>query len=397
MSMKVLGPSAQPLSFHDEDSARLRNTLSPSFGNSAAKREGQTQVNFGGPAEQTSGSSLFTSKTQGSNGINFGGQTAQLAGPTSTSAVQGNQNTQSNDDLGTLVRDLVSQLMRMISQMMQQNQSDPGSSAAGDGGGQKQVVGAASQPASSLAAAPAPTSDGASTASAAALPATANAPQNLAATGAQVAPTDETSKSTTSDASPPVAAAASATGSGPTGGSGPRTFNITNTQDHAIKIGQFDKNDKLSGEITLQPGEKGKMNFQSDFTGLLKQADADGNYKSDASRLEFYNGFINTSYIDGRNAAIHATDNKGFEIGDTQSIADKASGSIVTADSAGNKTVAGYYDGSSDAMNQGGKFMTDTLGTGMSYMHPDDDKLPQGQNPMRHTDSMALDVTFGKA
>ncbi|VTP67109.1 Uncharacterised protein [Serratia rubidaea] len=49
------------------------------------------------------------------------------------------------------------------------------------------------------------------------------------------------------------------------------------------------------------------MRYQNDFTGLLKQADADGNYRDDASRLEFYNGFVNTSDIDGRNAAIHAT------------------------------------------------------------------------------------------
>ncbi|VTP67111.1 Uncharacterised protein [Serratia rubidaea] len=36
-------------------------------------------------------------------------------------------------------------------------------------------------------------------------------------------------------------------------------------------------------------------------------------------------------------------------------------------------------------MRKGGQFMTDALGTGMTYMHPDDDRLPEGQNPMRHT------------
>lgn len=183
----------------------------------------------------------------------------------------------------------------------------------------------------------------------------------------------------------------------PSSGNGPRTFNITNTQVHDISIGQFDQHNQLVGELRLKPGESGQMHYQNDFSGLLKQADADGNYQDSASRLEFYNGFVNTSDIDGRNAAIYATDHKGFEIGDQQSIADHAPAGIVTQDSAGNKTIAGYYDGSTDTMRQGGQFMTDTLGTGMTYMHPDDDRLPQGQNPMRHTDAMMLDVTFGKA
>lgn len=184
---------------------------------------------------------------------------------------------------------------------------------------------------------------------------------------------------------------------GSSSGNGPHTFNITNTQDHDISIGQFDQHNQLVGELRLKPGESGQMHYQNDFTGLLKQADADGNYQDSASRLEFYNGFVNTSDIDGRNAAIYATDHQGFEIGDQQSIADHAPAGIVTQDSAGNKTIAGYYDGSTDTMRQGGQFMTDTLGTGMTYMHPDDDRLPQGQNPMRHTDAMMLDVTFGKA
>ncbi|MCA4825067.1 hypothetical protein HF675_03385 [Serratia sp. JUb9] len=218
------------------------------------------------------------------------------------------------------------------------------------------------------------------------------APQNTdtAAPSGGAMPLNET------NAAKPTAHAASAA-DGPSAGSGPRTFNITNTQDHDINIGQFDQHNQLVGEITLKPGESGQMRYQNDFTGLLKQADADGNYRDDASRLEFYNGFVNTSDIDGRNAAIHATDHQGFEIGDRQSIADRAPADIVSTDSAGNKTIAGYYDGSSETMRKGGQFMTDMLGTGMTYMHPDDDRLPEGQNPMRHTDAMTLDVTFGKA
>lgn len=184
---------------------------------------------------------------------------------------------------------------------------------------------------------------------------------------------------------------------GSTAGDGPRNFNITNTQDHDIQIGQFDKNNQLVAEMTLKPGQSGQMKYQNDFTGLLKQADADGKYQDSASRLEFYNGYVNTSDIDGRNAAIYATDHKGFEIGDKQSIADSAPDDVVSKDSAGNKTIAGWYDGSTDTMRKGGQFMTDKLGTGMTYMHPDDDKLSPGNNPMRHTDAMTLDVIFGKA
>lgn len=260
-------------------------------------------------------------------------------------------------DLLSLANQLIRGLLELIAQHQQQDQGAEQGSANGASAGQADALPA--QPVS--------------TAGVAASPQT---PAPLSPPGTAQGASD----------APPVAA-----------GSGPYTLNITNDQDHPIKIGQLDQQERLVAELTLQPGEKGTMNYQQDTTGLLKQADSDGNYRPDASRLEFYNGFINTSDIDGRNAAIYATDGKGFEIGDKQSVADKAPSSIVSMDSAGEKTIAGYYDGSTEKMRDGGKFLTRELGTGMTYMHPDDDKLGEGRNPMRHTDSKSLNVVFDDA
>jgi hypothetical protein len=188
-------------------------------------------------------------------------------------------------------------------------------------------------------------------------------------------------------------------GGGQTAGSGPYSMNISNTQDHEIKIGQFDQKENLIGEITLapkgQPGSTGTMKYQADTTTLMKQADEDGQYRPDASRLEAYNGFINTSYIDGRNASIHASDGKGFEIGDSKSIAEEAKKANLIDNV--NETIPGWYDGSTTEMQRGGEFLEKELSTGDSYIHPDDDQRGPGKNPMRHTDSMTLNVEFGKA
>ncbi|WP_034915574.1 hypothetical protein [Erwinia sp. 9145] len=284
-----------------------------------------------------------------------------------------------DDNLRQLVSDLVNQIMKAFAQMMQQGGNDdatsPAGKDAGDSSAQPQTASFDSM------------SDPSQTEEQPATPANATAqPQPQTATPS--AETDATNQS---------ASKANVFDKGTVAGSGPRTFDITNKEDHDINIGQFDKDNKLVAEMTLKPGESGKMKYQNDFTGVLKQSDSEGKYQDSASRLEFYNGFVNTSDIDGRNAAIHAEDGKGFEIGDEKSIADEAPDSIVSKDSAGNKTIAGWYDGSTDTMKKGGEYMTNKLGTGDTYMHPDDDKLPNGQNPMRHTDSMELDVTFGKA
>jgi hypothetical protein len=285
-------------------------------------------------------------------------------------------------DLSRVVRDLLEKVIQALAQFVQNKQDDTGISRP-DGCASPQSASAAgpevSQP----------------------MPASAVTPK-ANAHGIEAYPAIATTSSTGSLIAPKPTNGPESIGgnagveSAATAGSGPYSLNITNSQDHLIKIGQFDKNDKLVGELALEPGQKGTMKYEADTTGLLKQAAADGRYKPDASRLEFYNGFINTSDIDGRNAAIHVTDGKGFEIGDKQSIADSAPDSIISRDSAGDKTIAGWYDGSTDKMRQGGDFLTRELGTRMTYQHPNDDTLEQSDNPMRHTDSMTLDVVFGR-
>lgn len=365
MNMKVMGPVDQGFSLDNSDFGAPHGRL-------ADQRQAGGGIDFG------------VSPAAGAQSVSFGGQSPQV----SDSRVGASQSSSgsTDQDLAALVRSLVEQIMQALAQFMQQNQNDSGASSQGGGStqGKSAVVSGPGQPMAINAASP-------KLAAAPVAPGIAPAPA-LASTS----PTD------TLAAPKPVAATESvgstaALGDAPSAGSGPYSLNITNAQDHAIKIGQFDKNEKLVAELTLEPGQKGTMKYEADTTGLLKQADADGNYKSDASRLEFYNGFINTSDIDGRNAAIHATDGKGFEIGDKQSIADKAPDNITSLDSAGNKTIAGWYDGSTEKMKQGGEFLTKELGTGMTYQHPNDDTLGQGNNPMRHTDSMSLDVVFGKA
>lgn len=345
MSMKVTGPVDQGFSLDNSDYG------SPQ-GRFADQRQAGGGIDFG------------VSPGAGAQSVNFGGQSPQV----SDSRVSANERAANpaERDLAAVIRNLVEQIMQALTQFMQQSRSDTGASSQGSGAspqGQSATGSNLGQPMAANA-----------------------APQQAAAQAAPAATT-----------APESVGKNSAVGDAATAGSGPYALNITNTQDHAIKIGQFDKNEKLVGELSLEPGQKGTMKYEADTTGLLKQADAQGNYKPDASRLEFYNGFINTSDIDGRNAAIHATDGKGFEVGDKQSVADKAPDSITTLDSAGNKTIAGWYDGSTDKMKQGGDFLTKELGTGMTYQHPNDDTLGEGNNPMRHTDSMSLDVVFGKA
>lgn len=366
MSTKVSGPVDQLFGLHNSDFGSPQGRLTDQrqagggidFGTSPGA--GAQSVNFGGPSPHNSDSRVNAS--------------AQAANPT-------------DQDLAASVRNLVEQIMQALAQFMQQNRSDTGASSQSSGSPQGKSA-AVSAPAQPMAA-----NTGSQQAAA-----TPSAAQPSSA-GPQVASTPPANAQTAPEATAALAPAGKSTaiGDAATAGSGPYSLNITNTQDHAIKIGQFDKNEKLVGELSLEPGQKGTMKYEADTTGLLKQADADGNYKPDASRLEFYNGFINTSDIDGRNAAIYASDGKGFEVGDKQSIADKAPDSITSLDSAGNKTIAGWYDGSTEKMKQGGDFLTKELGTGMTYQHPNDDTLGQGSNPMRHTDSMSLDVVFGKA
>lgn len=331
--------------------------------------------------------------------INYGGPAQAPAGDPSSANAQADGQGSDGTDVGTMLKKILLEMMQLISQLLQSQNSGSSSDDASD--------------------ASAPVSGGSGGVPTGAATGQPDASDPLAS-GNIVPPTD-VSKATgpaDSTATDPAAAAqspggvssaaaptaaASAVGDGPTAGSGPRMFNVTNTQDKPINIGQFDKDNNLVAQMTLQPGQTGHMKFENDTTGLLKQADADGKYQPNASRLEFYNGFINTSDIDGRNASIAATDHNGFNIGDSHSIAGNAPSDITTQDSAGNKTIAGFYDGSTATMNKGANYMIDQLSqggqsaTGQTYFHPNDDTLGQGNNPMRHTDSMNVDVTFGNA
>ena len=202
------------------------------------------------------------------------------------------------------------------------------------------------------------------------------------------------------------APALSGTPEGPVTGSGPNVIEITNTQDHAIQVGKFKNGESTtdpSAAITLQPGETGKIYYQNGEAGYMAQADAAGQYQPDASRLEYQADadgvmkYPDVSYIDGRNAAISLTDGADFQKGDSQSIADRAPSDIVHSDSAGNKTIAGWYDGSDARMQQGGAFMEQALGMAGAYIHPDDDRRELAANPMSATQSNVLKATFGAA
>ncbi|MBD1551699.1 hypothetical protein [Pseudomonas typographi] len=385
------------------------------------------------PQAQPLGDSSKVSWADSGGAVNFGKASDQ---PATSDASQRSGMSSQQQTIAQLLKAILEQIGPLLQYLQQLNQNADGATDSDSGNKGSQAIGSKastagdSQPAitypdtssqNAQATQPAAATQAESTAATQPESTAATQPANTAATQpestaatqpASTAATQPASTAATQPASTPTpavadtdkdsgqvngAAGASSVGGGPVAGSGPRTFNVTNNQDQAIKIGQFDKNDKLVGELSLQPGQTGQMKYENDFTGLLKQADADGNYKPDASRLEFYNGFINTSDIDGRNASIYATDHKGFEVGDKKSIADGAPEGTVSTDSAGNKTVAGWYDGSTPAMRDGGAYMVGQLGTGMTYMHPTDDQLGDGQNPMRHTDAMTLDVMFGKA
>lgn len=200
----------------------------------------------------------------------------------------------------------------------------------------------------------------------------------------------------------PVAAADKAAGTGE------NSVSISNTSNHDEKIGEFLNGGSTTApvaEITLKPGETGKLSYANGQGGFMAEADSSGAYKPSASRLEFYadaKGINNTdvSYIDGRNAAIQVSDGKGKSAGDTQNIASQAPSDIVSHDSGGNATVTGWYDGSSAAMQAGGSFMEQKLGTGNAYIHPDDDqKRTQSANPMTMAQDSSQNYTasFGDA
>lgn len=191
-------------------------------------------------------------------------------------------------------------------------------------------------------------------------------------------------------------------------GSGSNSVTIQNSSNHVEKIGEFLNGGSTTtpvAEITLKPGESGTVSYQNGQGGYIAEADASGTYQPTASRLEFYadaNGVNNTdvSYIDGRNASIEVSDGQGKTVGDTKSIASAAPESTLTHDSAGNATVAGWYDGSSSTMQAGGAYMEQQLGTGNAYIHPNDDQnRADNTNPMTMAQDKSQTYTakFGDA
>ncbi|MGI4793705.1 MAG: hypothetical protein ACRYG8_06380 [Janthinobacterium lividum] len=191
-------------------------------------------------------------------------------------------------------------------------------------------------------------------------------------------------------------------------GSGPNSITITNTSSHDEKIGEFLNGGSTTtpaAEIDLKPGQSGTLRYANGQGGFDAEADSSGQFKPDASRLEFYadqNGrnSPDVSYIDGRNASISLSDGKGGKAGDDRSIASGAPADAITRDAAGNATIAGWYDGSTTAMQDGGAYMQAQLGTGSSYIHPDDDQnKAAGSNPMTLAEDTSQTYTaqFGDA
>ncbi len=226
-----------------------------------------------------------------------------------------------------------------------------------------------------------------------------DAPQDVGASQAAASPSAGTT------ASDPASGAASGTSTTSAGG-GPNAIQITNTTNEPMTIGKFKNGESTtdpSAKITIQPGQTGTLLYQNGEAGYAAKADASGNFQANASRLEYEadsNGkmkYPDVSYIDGRNASISLSDGQGLNKGDTKSIADGAPAGTVQSDAAGNKTIAGFYDGSTAQMQTGAAYMQNALGTGGAYLHPNDDTLPAGQNPMSGTQSDTLHANFGNA
>lgn len=376
MSTLVQGPAAQTFGL-DVSPYQPPSNFQPGAGNPSGGSGSGGAVDFGSSAN------LGLQNNQ----IHFGGQAPQATlGKTAAT-----EQTRQDDDLMSRVRDLVQQILQLLAQFTQQNQSGNAGSAQNNSGGNSSGGGNGRGAGASAGGMPAPEQ-------VAAQPNTSLAPVQKAEPLAPTSPTvqgEPANGAVTGD--PQTAAKPSTTtaAGGQTSGTGPYSLNITNTDDQERSYGEFDKNEKLIGEITLKPGEKGTLKYEADTTTLVKQKDEDGKYHSDAARLEAYNKFVNTSDIDGRDASIYAADGKGFEIGDKKSVAAEAlkQGVIKNLDD----TIPGWYDGSTAEMEKGGAFLEQELGTGDTYIHPNDDQLGQGKNPMRSSNSMSLDVEFGKA
>lgn len=209
------------------------------------------------------------------------------------------------------------------------------------------------------------------------------------------------------EAGPATGTAATIEGAGTlntSNGTGSNAIQITNTTDQPMTLGKFQNGQSTtdpSAQITLQQGQTGTIRYANGEAGFVAKADSSGTFQPNASRLEYEadaqgkQKYPDVSYIDGRNASISLTDGAGLNKGDDKSIAGDAPGGTTTTDAAGNKTIAGYYDGSDATMQAGADYMESQLGTNGAYLHPDDDRLAAGSNPMSSTQSDTIYASFG--
>lgn len=173
-----------------------------------------------------------------------------------------------------------------------------------------------------------------------------------------------------------------------------------------MTIGKFKNGESTTtplAEITLQPGQTGTLHHQNGEAGYAAKADSGGQFQLNASRLEHEADadgkmkYPDVSYIDGRNASIALTDGSGLNKGDDKSIAAGAPASAVQTDAAADKTIAGYYEGSTAQMQAGADYMQGQPRTGGACLHPNDDTLAAGRNPMSGTQGNTLHAKFGNA
>lgn len=174
----------------------------------------------------------------------------------------------------------------------------------------------------------------------------------------------------------------------PVNGGGRVSYTFTNNSAKSQQIGFMqDPTNPMAVSGLLQPGESVTFSVPDGISGYFATADSDGRFQPSASRFEIFSegdkANVNVSYITGRNASYMVTDQQGNTIGDNMQIAGNAPQNILTYDSANNPTITGWYDGSTAAMQAGGAYMENALGgTGGAYIHPEDDRLGEGQNPM---------------
>ena len=170
----------------------------------------------------------------------------------------------------------------------------------------------------------------------------------------------------------------------------PNTIWLMNRGSHQVVLDEMvSQNNQLVkvNSILLWPGQSAAMGFWPGQSGFVAAENSSGQLQWNASRFEFYGGgdtnSVDVSYIDGRNASITVDDGRGHKKGDLNPIAGSAPSVALSYDQAGWPTITGWYDGSTDAMREGGAYIQSKIACGSSYIHPTDDQNPDPNcNPM---------------